>query len=153
MLYLLFSASYVIRKENYQISISLFFSSRQSAICQFAYVRGTWLWRNDGTEREIKMLQILHLGSAEPVEIRNESFIMIGTLGEELWKIFLIFGSFFRFFHSSSKLYAVHLADFFNARYKCTKDCTRLKNFFDSFSNRSYGGKYFGKKCQNNNSS
>ena len=43
--------------------------------------------------------------------------------------MFPIFGRFFRFFRSSSTLYAVHLADFFHARYKCTKDHTRLKNF------------------------
>ena len=132
VLSLLFSASYEIRKENYQISSSFFFfrlGNRQFANSLMCL--RTWLWRSDGTEPEIGMLQILNVSTTEHAKTGNESFTMIGTLGEELWRnvpdFSAVFGSFFA---PAPKLYAVYLGDFYHARYKCTKDYTRLKNFF-----------------------
>ena len=87
VLSLLFSASYEIRKENYQISSSfLFFRLGNRQFANSLMCLRTWLWRNDGIEPEIEMLQILHVCTTEHAKISNESFIMIGTLGEELWR-------------------------------------------------------------------
>ena len=144
---LLFSASYVIRKENYQISSSLFFFS---AIGNLPIRLRTCCDGVTGLSVKSKCLQILHVGSAEHAKIRNESFIMIDTLGEELWHDVPDFWPFFR---SSSTLHSCAFGWFFHVR---GTNALRITHALKNFSIRFRTGVMFGKNFENakkNNSS